>query len=164
MAAIDCGTNSIRLLISDIDPAAGHATDVVPRRMEIVRLGQGVDRTGELAPEALERTFAACAAYAKEIDLVGGVAATRFVATSATRDARNRDVFVAGVRSLLGVEPDVVSGDEEATFSFVGATRELERLRRAVPRAGHRRRLDRVRARHAGTPSPPGRSTWGASG
>ncbi len=126
VAALDCGTNSIRLLISDIDPATGHATDVVPRRMEIVRLGQGVDRTGELAPEALERTFAACAAYAKEIDLVGGVAATRFVATSATRDARNRDVFVAGVRSLLGVEPDVVSGDEEATFSFVGATRELD--------------------------------------
>jgi exopolyphosphatase/guanosine-5'-triphosphate,3'-diphosphate pyrophosphatase len=126
VAAIDCGTNSIRLLISDIDPVVGRATDVVPRRMEIVRLGQGVDRTGELAAEALDRTFAACVAYAKEIDAVGGVSRRRFVATSATRDARNREVFVAGVRDILGVEPDVVSGDEEAMFSFVGATRELD--------------------------------------
>jgi len=123
VAAIDCGTNSIRLLVADVDPAAGTLTDL-DRRMEIVRLGQGVDRTGRLAPDALERTFAACRAYAEVIrDL--GAEHVRFVATSASRDAENREEFVAGVRKLLGVEPEVVSGDEEAGLSFSGATREL---------------------------------------
>ncbi|RAX15856.1 exopolyphosphatase [Pseudarthrobacter sp. AG30] len=125
VAAIDCGTNSIRLLIADIDRSSGSAalTDVV-REMRVVRLGQGVDATGELAPEALERTFAAAADYARLIR-EHGAERTRFVATSATRDARNRDVFVDGIRDLLGVEPEVISGDEEAALSFAGASSAL---------------------------------------
>ncbi|MFE9121650.1 exopolyphosphatase [Streptomyces sp. NPDC007172] len=124
VAAIDCGTNSIRLLVADADPATGEITDL-DRRMTIVRLGQGVDRTGRLAPEALERTFAACRAYAAVIkDL--GAERLRFVATSASRDAENRDDFVRGVLDILGVEPEVISGDQEAEFSFVGATKELD--------------------------------------
>ena len=122
VAAIDCGTNSIRLLIADIDRSNGAAnlTDV-HREMRVVRLGQGVDATGELAPEALERTFAATADYARLIR-EHGASAVRFVATSASRDARNRDVFVDGIRNLLGVEPEVISGDEEAALSFAGAS------------------------------------------
>ncbi|MFF2846651.1 exopolyphosphatase [Streptomyces sp. NPDC058001] len=123
VAAIDCGTNSIRLLVADADPVTGELTDL-DRRMRIVRLGQGVDRTGRLAPEALERTFAACREYA---DLIKqhGARRVRFVATSASRDAENRDVFTRGVLDTLGVEPEVISGDQEAAFSFHGATREL---------------------------------------
>lgn len=122
VAAIDCGTNSIRLLIADIDRSSGAAnlTDVV-REMRVVRLGQGVDATGELAPEALDRTFAAAADYARLIK-EHGAERIRFVATSASRDARNRDVFVDGIRDLLGVEPEVISGDEEAALSFAGAS------------------------------------------
>jgi len=122
VAAIDCGTNSIRLLIADIDRSDGTSTltDVV-REMRVVRLGQGVDATGELAPEALERTFAATADYAQLIR-EHRAEAVRFVATSASRDARNRDVFVDGIRDLLGVEPEVISGDEEAALSFAGAS------------------------------------------
>jgi exopolyphosphatase/guanosine-5'-triphosphate,3'-diphosphate pyrophosphatase len=123
VAAIDCGTNSIRLLVADIDPAAGTLVDRV-RRMEIVRLGQGVDRTGRLAPAALERTFDALRDYKSVID-AHGVERIRMVATSATRDASNRDEFVACTSSILGVAPEVVSGDEEARLSFTGATREL---------------------------------------
>ncbi|MGW9214221.1 Ppx/GppA phosphatase family protein [Embleya sp. NPDC055664] len=123
VAAIDCGTNSIRLLVADLDPAAGTLVDL-DRRMRIVRLGQGVDRTGRLAPEALERTFAACVDYAEVIRELGAER-VRFVATSASRDAENRDDFRDGVRKILGVEPEVISGDEEAALSFVGATREL---------------------------------------
>ncbi|WP_457966279.1 Ppx/GppA family phosphatase [Arthrobacter sp. D1-29] len=121
VAAIDCGTNSIRLLIADIDRSNGTAklTDVV-REMRVVRLGQGVDATGELAPEALERTFAATADYAKMIH-EHGAGKVRFVATSASRDARNRQVFVDGIRGLIGVEPEVISGGEEAALSFAGA-------------------------------------------
>ncbi|KWX05074.1 exopolyphosphatase [Carbonactinospora thermoautotrophica] len=130
VAAIDCGTNSIRLLVADVDPAAGTLTDL-DRRMEIVRLGQGVDRTGRLAPEALDRTFAACRAYAKVIEKLGAER-VRFVATSASRDAENREEFVRGVVGILGVEPEVISGEEEAEFSFIGATRELT-ARHAVP-------------------------------
>ncbi len=122
VAAIDCGTNSIRLLIADIDRSNGATTltDVV-REMRVVRLGQGVDATGELAPEALERTFAATADYAAMIR-EHGAESIRFVATSASRDARNRQVFVDGIRDLLGVEPEVISGDEEAALSFTGAS------------------------------------------
>ena len=123
VAAIDCGTNSIRLLIADVDPDSGHVVDR-DRRMEIVRLGQGMDATGEFAADALERTFAACDSYAAVID-AHGVDRVRFVATSASRDARNRDVFIAGVKARLGVEPDVISGDEEARLSFAGATNGL---------------------------------------
>ncbi|MFI6688825.1 exopolyphosphatase [Streptomyces sp. NPDC050485] len=123
VAAIDCGTNSIRLLVADADPATGEITDL-DRRMTIVRLGQGVDRTGRLAPEALERTFAACREFAEVIKELG-VERVRFVATSASRDAENRDDFVRGVLDILGVEPEVISGDQEAAFSFTGATKEL---------------------------------------
>jgi exopolyphosphatase / guanosine-5'-triphosphate,3'-diphosphate pyrophosphatase len=121
VAAIDCGTNSIRLLIADA--GATGLLDVV-RRMEVVRLGAGVDRTGRFADDALARTFAAVDDYAAQIREYG-VERVRMVATSATRDAANRDVFVAGVRDRLGVGPDVVSGDEEAALSFAGATADL---------------------------------------
>lgn len=123
VAAIDCGTNSIRLLVADADPATGTLVDL-DRRMTIVRLGQGVDRTGRLAPEALERTFAACREYAAVIKELGAER-LRFVATSASRDAENRDDFTRGVFEILGVEPEVISGDQEAEFSFTGATKEL---------------------------------------
>jgi exopolyphosphatase/guanosine-5'-triphosphate,3'-diphosphate pyrophosphatase len=123
VAAIDCGTNSLRLLIADIDPARNELSDIA-RRMEIVRLGQGVDATGRLAPEALERTFRVLADYAAEIR-EQGAAAVRMVATSATRDASNADEFARGVRDILGVPAEVISGGEEARLSFTGATAEL---------------------------------------
>jgi exopolyphosphatase/guanosine-5'-triphosphate,3'-diphosphate pyrophosphatase len=123
VAAVDCGTNSIRLLVADIDPAAGTLAEV-DRRMEIVRLGEGVDRTGALSPAALARTFTACDAYAEVIRSTGAER-VRFVATSASRDVDNRDEFAAGVRDRLGVDPEVVTGDVEARLSFAGATREL---------------------------------------
>ena len=123
VAAIDCGTNSIRLLIADV-AGAGEAspklTDVV-REMRVVRLGQGVDATGEFAQDALDRTLEATRDYA-ELIRRHGAGKVRFVATSATRDARNRQVFIDGVRELLGVEPEVISGDEEAALSFAGAS------------------------------------------
>ena len=118
VAAIDCGTNSIRLLIADRS-VAGTLTDVL-RRMEIVRLGQGVDRTGRLDPDALARTLAATREYADQCR-THGVEAVRFVATSATRDAANREEFFAGVRAALGVDVEVISGAEEAGLSFAGA-------------------------------------------
>ncbi|AKJ12674.1 exopolyphosphatase [Streptomyces incarnatus] len=124
VAAVDCGTNSIRLLVADVSPATGELLEL-DRRMTIVRLGQDVDRTGRLAPEALERTFAACREYAGVIRELGA-AQVRFVATSASRDAENRDDFVRGVLDILGVEPEVISGDQEAEFSFTGATMELK--------------------------------------
>lgn len=124
VGAIDCGTNSIRLLVADADPRTGELVDL-DRRMTIVRLGQGVDKTGRLAPEALDRTFAACREYAETIKR-HGAERIRFVATSASRDAENRDDFVRGVLDILGVEPEVISGDQEAEFSFTGATKELK--------------------------------------
>ncbi|HWU08120.1 MAG TPA: Ppx/GppA phosphatase family protein [Streptomyces sp.] len=123
VAALDCGTNSIRLLVADVDPATGGFTEV-DRRMRIVRLGQGVDRSGRLAPEALERTFEACREYAAVVKELGAER-IRFVATSASRDAENSDTFVRGVLDILGVEPEVITGDQEAQFSFDGATKEL---------------------------------------
>jgi exopolyphosphatase/guanosine-5'-triphosphate,3'-diphosphate pyrophosphatase len=119
IAAIDCGTNSVRLLVIDLPSGV----DLV-RRMEIVRLGQGVDRTGRLAPEAIERTRVALAGYAAQIDRLG-VDRVRMVATSATRDAANADEFRAMVETTLGVLPEVVSGDGEARLSFAGAVRGL---------------------------------------
>jgi exopolyphosphatase / guanosine-5'-triphosphate,3'-diphosphate pyrophosphatase len=121
VAAIDCGTNSIRLLVADVD--GDRLTDVV-RRMEIVRLGEGVDRSGRLSDAGLRRTFAALDDYATVIRR-HDVERIRMVATSATRDAANRSVFVDGVVTRLGVAPEVVTGDEEAALSFDGATREL---------------------------------------
>lgn len=118
VAAIDCGTNSIRLLVADV--VDGVVTDV-DRRMIINRLGAGIDKTGEFSSAALERTFAACDEYAS---LIRGLKAqrVRFVATSASRDAKNRDDFIEGVHARLGVTPDVISGEEEAALSFAGAT------------------------------------------
>lgn len=128
-AAIDCGTNSIRLLISDVDLGAAEARDVV-RELVIVRLGEGVDATGAFAPAALERTFAACRTYA-ELLRGAGDPPLRFVATSASRDVSNRAEFVAGVREILGVEPAVISGQEEGALSFAGATVGLPRAAEA---------------------------------
>jgi exopolyphosphatase/guanosine-5'-triphosphate,3'-diphosphate pyrophosphatase len=121
VAAIDCGTNSIRLLVADV---AGESLVDVTRRMEIVRLGQGVDRTGRLAPEAIERTRVALAGYAETIRELGA-GPVRMVATSATRDAGNGAGFRAMVAATLGTEPDVITGDEEARLSFTGAVRGL---------------------------------------
>ena len=123
VAAIDCGTNSLRLLVADVDPVAGRLTDV-DRRMEIVRLGQGVDATGRLAPAALDRTLRALAGYAGII-ADRSATAVRMVATSATRDAANSADFVRGVTAVLGVAPEVLTGDEEARLSFTGATAEF---------------------------------------
>ncbi|WP_320066018.1 Ppx/GppA phosphatase family protein [Micromonospora sp. RTGN7] len=127
MAAIDCGTNSIRLLVADLpDPSAGPEAPLVDlsRRMEIVRLGQGVDKTGRLVPEAIERTRVALASYAAEIEKLG-VERVRMCATSASRDASNAGDFRAMVEQTLGVAPEVVTGDEEARLSFTGAVRGL---------------------------------------
>ncbi len=121
VAAIDCGTNSIRLLIADID---GNNFREVVRDMEIVRLGQGVDETGQFHPDAIARTLAAVDKFAAEI-AKRGVEKIRFCATSATRDATNRHLFVDGVRDRLGIEPEVISGDEEAALSFAGAIKDL---------------------------------------
>lgn len=120
VAAIDCGTNTIRLLVADVDPVTGFATDV-DRRLEMVRLGQGVDRTGRFDPAALERTLGATRTYAERIRELGA-SSVRMVATSATRDAANRDELINGVRELLGVDPEVITGDEEASLSYAGAT------------------------------------------
>ena len=120
VAAIDCGTNSIRLLIAERDGSSGLRD--LERRLEIVRLGQGVDATGEFHPDALQRTFAAVEEYAELIKKADvPVERVHFVATSAARDARNRDKFFAGIKERLGVEPDVISGDVEARLSFTGA-------------------------------------------
>ncbi len=117
VAGIDCGTNSIRLLIADAD--GGRLSDVV-RTMEIVRLGQGVDRTGRFAPDAIARTFAATDKYAS-LCRRHGVESIRFAATSAARDAENRDVFLDGILERLGVPVQVLSGAQEARTSFAGA-------------------------------------------
>ena len=137
VAAIDCGTNTIRLLVADTvsyDERVGLAPLV--RENEIVRLGQGVDRTGRLDEEALERTLAVVSSYAGTCR-DQGVERMRFVATSATRDASNRSVFVDGVRELLGIEPEVVSGQEEARLSFAGSSLCLDRLVGDVPDGPH---------------------------
>src|SRR5690348_15467363 len=123
VAAVDCGTNSLRLLLADVDPARAGLTDVV-RRMEIVRLGQGVDQTGRLAPEAVARTMAVLREYA-DVIVRSGAQAVRMVATSATRDADNAAEFVRLVKEVLGVAPEVLTGGEEAVLSFTGATAEL---------------------------------------
>lgn len=117
IAAIDCGTNTIKLLIGDLP-------DIAVREARMVRLGEGVDRTGRLSEAALERAFAALDEYAALIAR-HPVQRIRFCATSATRDASNAEVFTAGVRARLGVEPEVVGGDEEAALAFDGAVRNL---------------------------------------
>jgi exopolyphosphatase/guanosine-5'-triphosphate,3'-diphosphate pyrophosphatase len=131
VAAIDCGTNSVRLLVADVPESGGRALAELVRRMEIVRLGEGVDRTGRLAPRAIERTRVALAGYAGEIRRLGAER-VRMVATSATRDAANADEFAVMVQDALGVAPEVVSGDEEARLSYLGAVRSLPRSRYLV--------------------------------
>ena len=121
VAAIDCGTNSIRLLIADIDGANFRE---IHREMEIVRLGQGVDKTGQFHPDAIIRTLAAVDKFAIEI-AKRGVEKIRFCATSATRDATNRDLFIDGVKERLGIAPEVIPGEVEAALSFQGATRDF---------------------------------------
>ena len=138
VAAIDCGTNSIRLLIADLNPEPQDSERVrgaigpaqpspladVTRQMRIVRLGEGVDRTGRLSEAALDRTMTALREYA-DLIAVAKPEAVRMVATSATRDAANAEEFTDRVAQILGVAPEVISGDEEAWLSFTGATREL---------------------------------------
>jgi exopolyphosphatase / guanosine-5'-triphosphate,3'-diphosphate pyrophosphatase len=138
VAAIDCGTNSIRLLIADLNPQPNNAERVVgssgspqqsplvdiTRQMRIVRLGEGVDRTGRLSEAALDRTMTALREYAGLI-ADAKPEAVRMVATSATRDAENSQEFTDRVTQILGVAPEVITGDEEAWLSFTGATREL---------------------------------------
>ena len=123
VAAIDCGTNLIRLLIADID---GDNFREITREMEVVRLGQGVDKTGAFHPDAIERTLAAVDKYALEI-AKRGVEKIRFCATSATRDATNRDLFINGVKERLGIEPEVIAGEVEAALSFIGATKDFDK-------------------------------------
>jgi exopolyphosphatase/guanosine-5'-triphosphate,3'-diphosphate pyrophosphatase len=123
VAAVDCGTNSLRLLVADVDLDRAELTDLT-RRMEIVRLGEGVDQTGRLAPAALARTIGVLREYA---DVIAGFGAqsVRMVATSATRDAGNAAEFVRQVSDVLGVAPEVLTGAQEAMLSFTGATAEL---------------------------------------
>ena len=129
VAAIDCGTNSIRLLISDIDTSTNTATDIC-REMRIVRLGEGVDKTNAFSPRALERTFKAIDEY-EELLLKHNVENLRFVATSATRDAQNKAMFIKGVIDRLRIVPEVIAGTEEAALSFDGATRSLRQKHKA---------------------------------
>ena len=126
VAAVDCGTNTVKLLVADLDADTGEEQELV-RESRMVRLGQGVDETGRLSDEALERLFAAVDEYAAVV-AEHGVASLRFCATSAARDASNAEVFTRGVRERLGVEPEVIAGAEEAQLSYDGATRGLADL------------------------------------
>ncbi len=118
VAAIDCGTNAIRLLVAETH-SDGKINDLV-REMRTVRLGEGVDRTGEFSPQGLSRTFDACREYA-EILQGFNIKKIRFIATSASRDVSNRTEFIRGIESILGVLPEVISGAEEAELSYLGA-------------------------------------------
>lgn len=134
VGAVDCGTNTIRLLVADV--ADGALVDV-ERRSDVVRLGYGVDRTGVIDPEAMARTLAMCETYAASCR-AHGVSRIRFVATSASRDARNAGEFVSGVTRVFAaagfaVRPEVISGHEEATLSFRGATGALSTAGYAAP-------------------------------
>lgn len=119
VAGIDCGTNSIRLKISRVDAGGSH--DIVPRILKVIRLGQDVDKTRRFSPPALERAYTAAREFADVLEEyhIDGI---RFVATSATRDARNREEFEDGIEGILGVRPEVIPGSEEADLSFLGAT------------------------------------------
>ncbi|MBB3035971.1 Ppx/GppA phosphatase family protein [Hoyosella altamirensis] len=132
VAAIDCGTNSLRLLIADVEEGSDGSQKLtdVDRRMVVVRLGQGVDATGEFHVDALARTRRGLQDYARLI-ADSGATRLRMVATSATRDASNRDAFFAMTREILdpviaGSEAEVISGDEEAELSFIGAVADLD--------------------------------------
>ncbi len=121
VAAIDCGTNSIRLLIAEVSD--GNFREIY-RTLGIVRLGESVDKNKSFNPDAIDRTLAAVSKFRSEITRCG-VTAIRFCATSATRDANNRDLFIDGVEKILGIRPEVISGEEEASLSFQGAVREM---------------------------------------
>ncbi|MTB26046.1 MAG: exopolyphosphatase [Actinobacteria bacterium] len=125
VAALDCGTNSIRLLIAEENPGASAFTEI-SRKMSIVKLGEGVDKNKAFLPDAISRTLAALKAFAAEI-AEAKVEKVRFCATSATRDAQNRDDFLIPVAQILGITPEVISGDEEAKLSFLGATQALSK-------------------------------------
>ncbi|MFC0248384.1 DUF501 domain-containing protein [Citricoccus parietis] len=173
VAAIDCGTNSIRLLVARFESPKDQSTDqptdqpgtgggaAVPRlvdlhrEMRVVRLGEGVDATGRLSEAAMQRTFAATEDYAAIIrDL--GATSVRFVATSASRDAANAADFTAGIRERLGVEPEIITGDEEAALSFAGAASVL------APRPLDT--AERPQASHTSQTSPASRASHAASG
>jgi exopolyphosphatase/guanosine-5'-triphosphate,3'-diphosphate pyrophosphatase len=124
VAGVDIGTNSARLLVGDITERDGTLVSL-ERRMTITRLGQGVDSSRRLAPAAIDRTLDALRDYRRVMDSVGGVEAVRATATSAARDATNRDDFFAPAAEILGTELELLSGDEEAALSFLGATTEL---------------------------------------
>jgi exopolyphosphatase/guanosine-5'-triphosphate,3'-diphosphate pyrophosphatase len=125
VAAVDCGTNSIRLLVAEVQPDGSLLQ--LHRELEIVRLGEGVDQTGEFSIDAIERTVRVAARYS---DIAGklGAMKVRFAATSATRDAKNRHLFTIPIEEIFGVKPEVISGKEEATLSFIGATKSLIQL------------------------------------
>lgn len=125
VAALDCGTNSIRLLIAE-ENARGSTFTEISRKMSIVKLGEGVDKNKAFLPDAISRTLAALKVFAAEI-AEAKVAKVRFCATSATRDAQNRDDFLIPVAQILGITPEVITGDEEAKLSFLGATQALSK-------------------------------------
>ena len=125
VAALDCGTNSIRLLIAEENLGASAFTEI-SRKMSIVKLGEGVDKNKAFLPDAISRTLAALKAFAAEI-AEAKVEKVRFCATSATRDAQNRDEFLIPVAQMLGITPEVISGEEEAKLSFLGATQALSK-------------------------------------
>jgi exopolyphosphatase/guanosine-5'-triphosphate,3'-diphosphate pyrophosphatase len=129
VGAVDCGTNSVRLLICRVH--ADGSMDEVDRRLYLTRLGQGVDATGAFAPDALARTMDAMADFGAELDSLG-VAKRRVVATSAARDAANSVEFFEGARLRLGVEAEIISGEQEALLSFAGATAALPELAQPV--------------------------------
>jgi exopolyphosphatase/guanosine-5'-triphosphate,3'-diphosphate pyrophosphatase len=126
-AAVDIGTNSVRLLVAEVDGASPRDAKVVPldRRMRITRLGQGVDKSRALAPDAIERTTAVLREYRAVLDDLG-VTEVRATATSAARDASNRDHFFTAAHDALGVTPELLTGEEEAALSFLGATADLD--------------------------------------
>ncbi len=127
VAAVDIGTNSVRLLVADVDGTSPRDAKVVPldRRMRITRLGQGVDKTRALAPEAIARTTEVLREYRGVLDDLG-VTEVRATATSAARDASNRDEFFSAAHDALGVTPELLPGEEEAALSFLGATADLD--------------------------------------
>ena len=125
VAALDCGTNSIRLLIAEENPEASAFIEI-SRKMSIVKLGEGVDKNKAFLPDAISRTLTALKVFAADI-AEAKVEQVRFCATSATRDAQNRDEFLIPVAQILGITPEVISGEEEARLSFKGATQGLDK-------------------------------------
>ena len=125
VAAVDCGTNALKLLVTDVDPADGTQTDLV-RELRMTRVGEGVDRVGRITPDALRRTLAGCDDYAAAIDRLE-VEGLRCAATSAARDAANGAELVAGMNARFGVPIEVLSGEREAALSYAGVVHGLRR-------------------------------------